>query len=631
MRERRTQPVGEPITRPGCASSGRRRRLRRMEAPETRYTKTGGGTCTSPIRCSARAASPRVPRGVLELDRGHVGAARLPPFLERLGSFARVICIDQRGTGSSDRLPVRAAHARGLGGRRDHDDGGGRLEKARPRRRRGRRGRDPVRRDVPGAGERPRAGQHHGPLHGWRRTIRGGLAGVRGPAREGARVRLGPGACSRPSAERRRRPRVPRWWARYQRLGSSPGTVLAMRHMLQQLDVRHVLPSIRVPTLVISRRTTAWSRRCTAGTSASTSRARASSRWRATTTSPSSGTPTILDEVEEFLTGSRRPAGRPMLATILVTDIVDSTAGVGDGRRAWREVLERHHALVRRARAVPRHRDRHRRRRVPRHVRRPARAIRCASPFGTGCARSGSSPGRAPPARSSSRGRRPRDRRPHGGSGRRRGRAGEVLVSSTVRDLVAGAGIAFEDRGAHELKGVPEAASVRGDGRVKVAAARRRHRGGEVPSRSGPRRPAGGRDGDRQHRRRRHDARPARLARPRLGHVLARRRLRPRTRVGAARRDVRATEELRAFDPDMAWFNLGDLDLATHLFRSNLLAGAPRCRRRPPRVAARFGVAARLLPMSDDRSRRASPSRPTATSSTSTSRSTGSAAGRATR
>ena len=63
----------------------------------------------------------------------------------------------------------------------------------------------------------------------------------------------------------------------------------------------------------------------------------------------------------------------------------------------------------------------------------------------------------------------------------------------------------------------------------------------------------------------------------------------------------RATEELRAFDPDMAWFNLGDLDLATHLFRSNLLAGGATLTEATECVAARFGVAARLLPMSDDR------------------------------
>jgi LPPG:FO 2-phospho-L-lactate transferase len=72
---------------------------------------------------------------------------------------------------------------------------------------------------------------------------------------------------------------------------------------------------------------------------------------------------------------------------------------------------------------------------------------------------------------------------------------------------------------------------------------------------------------------------------------------------GWGRRDetFRATGELRAFDPDMAWFNLGDLDLATHLFRSNLLARGATLTEATARVAARFGVAARLLPMSDER------------------------------
>jgi len=71
---------------------------------------------------------------------------------------------------------------------------------------------------------------------------------------------------------------------------------------------------------------------------------------------------------------------------------------------------------------------------------------------------------------------------------------------------------------------------------------------------------------------------------------------------GWGRRDetFRATEELRTFDPDMAWFNLGDLDLATHLFRSNLLARGATLTQATERVAARFGIAARLLPMSDD-------------------------------
>ena len=62
----------------------------------------------------------------------------------------------------------------------------------------------------------------------------------------------------------------------------------------------------------------------------------------------------------------------------------------------------------------------------------------------------------------------------------------------------------------------------------------------------------------------------------------------------------RATEELRSFDPDQAWFNLGDLDLATHLFRTNLLAAGKTLSEATAAVAARFGVGATLLPMSDD-------------------------------
>ena len=71
---------------------------------------------------------------------------------------------------------------------------------------------------------------------------------------------------------------------------------------------------------------------------------------------------------------------------------------------------------------------------------------------------------------------------------------------------------------------------------------------------------------------------------------------------GWGRRDetFRATEELRAFDPEQAWFNLGDLDLATHLFRTNLLASGETLSAATAAVARRFGVVPRLLPMSDD-------------------------------
>jgi len=72
---------------------------------------------------------------------------------------------------------------------------------------------------------------------------------------------------------------------------------------------------------------------------------------------------------------------------------------------------------------------------------------------------------------------------------------------------------------------------------------------------------------------------------------------------GWGRRDetFRATEELRRFDPELAWFNLGDLDLATHLLRTRLLADGATLSEVTARIAARFGIASRILPMSDQR------------------------------
>ncbi|HYF12523.1 MAG TPA: 2-phospho-L-lactate transferase [Actinomycetota bacterium] len=71
---------------------------------------------------------------------------------------------------------------------------------------------------------------------------------------------------------------------------------------------------------------------------------------------------------------------------------------------------------------------------------------------------------------------------------------------------------------------------------------------------------------------------------------------------GWGRRDesFRATRELASFDPDRAWFSLGDLDLATHLYRTARLADGATLSEVTVAIAARFGIAARLLPMSDD-------------------------------
>ena len=169
----------------------------------------------------------------------------------------------------------------------------------------------------------------------------------------------------------------------------------------------------------------------------------------------------ILDEIEEFLTGVRHgPEPDRVLATVLFTDIVGSTeraAALGD--RRWRDVLDQHHAVVRRELgALPRPRDRHRGRRVPRHLRR-ARARHPLRPRHQR-RRAGARP-RGPRRAAHRRVRAPRDDKLGGIAVHIGARVaalagpGEVLVSSTVKDLVAGSGLRFEDRGLQPLKGVP--------------------------------------------------------------------------------------------------------------------------------------------------------------------------------
>jgi pimeloyl-ACP methyl ester carboxylesterase len=215
-------------------------------------------------------------------------------FLDRLGSFARVICLDQRGTGSSDPVSLSAlptlevwaddvittmqavgspkASVVGIGG----GGGVGMLFAATfPERVSAlvllnTTARYTQAADYPwGTSAEFEARIEKELEFGWGRGV--------------LLETVGPNVAGDPAFRE--------WWARYQRLGSSPGTVLAMRHMLQQLDVRHVLPSIRVPTLVISRKDNRLVEAAPAATSPNTSPGRGSSRWRATTTSRSSGTP----------------------------------------------------------------------------------------------------------------------------------------------------------------------------------------------------------------------------------------------------------------------------------------------------------------------------------------------------
>jgi class 3 adenylate cyclase len=169
----------------------------------------------------------------------------------------------------------------------------------------------------------------------------------------------------------------------------------------------------------------------------------------------------VVDEVEEFLTGVRPTrVGDRVLATILFTDLVGSTEQVGTlGDHAWAELLERHHQLVRRELA----------RFGGEEIDTagdgflvlfdgPARAIRCALAIGDALAalgldvRAGVHTGEVERPRGSGP---PRGISVHMAARiARAGSAGDVLVSATTHDLVAGSGLAFADRGEVELKGI---------------------------------------------------------------------------------------------------------------------------------------------------------------------------------
>ena len=141
------------------------------------------------------------------------------------------------------------------------------------------------------------------------------------------------------------------WRARYERLAASPGTSSKMFEFLMSIDLRHVLPTITAPTLVLHR---AGDRVCPVGhgrylaehiDGARFIELPGSDHWWAGEDSN-----TVVEEIEEFLTGVRTPVHPDrVLSTILFTDIVGSTEiAVSRGDQRWRELLERHDAAVRR-------------------------------------------------------------------------------------------------------------------------------------------------------------------------------------------------------------------------------------------------------------------------------------------
>jgi len=252
-------------------------------------------------------------------------------------------------------------------------------------------------------------------------------------------------------------------WARQERLAATPSTVAVMLPLVMRLDVRDLLPAIRVPTLVLQHAddeiSPAVHGRYFAANVPGAKYVEYPGRnmylfvepdWRR-----------CVDEISEFLTGTQAVAEDDdrVLATVLFTDIVDSTSRAASmGDRDWRALLDAHDAVVRAQLA------RFRGREVSTAgdsffatFDGPQRAIRCAvqirealRPLGIDV-RAGLHTGEC-----EVRGDDVAGLAVHiGARVSSLAGAGDILVSGTLRDLVVGSGLQFDDRGSHQLKGVP--------------------------------------------------------------------------------------------------------------------------------------------------------------------------------
>jgi pimeloyl-ACP methyl ester carboxylesterase len=253
-----------------------------------------------------------------------------------------------------------------------------------------------------------------------------------------------------------------RFWGLFQRAAASPGMVRGLIDAVIETDVRHILPTIRVPTLVLHRRDELVSPAAAGRYLAENIPGARYVELEGTDHVPWFGDANALaDEIEEFLTGTRetREPDRA-LATVLFTDICGSTERAAElGDRRWRELLERHDTLI--AGQVNRFRGRLVKSTGDGVLARfdgPARAIRCAGAITEEVrelgidVRAGIHTGECELIGEDVGG-----MAVHiGARVAARAGPGEVLVSSTVKDLVVGSGLRFTDRGEAELKGVPD-------------------------------------------------------------------------------------------------------------------------------------------------------------------------------
>ena len=426
---------------------------------EIRYARSGDINIAYQVVGDAPLDLVLVPGFVshLELDWEHAGYGRL---LERLSSFARLIRFDKRGTGLSDRphglpdLETRMDDVRcvmdAVGSERaalvGYSEGGpmtllfaatypGRTSAL----------------VVYGTYAKRRDPDDDYP---WAPTWEARQEAAAEIEREwGTEADLGTMAPNADAALRR-------WWAQRARASASPGAARDLILMNSAIDIRHVLPTIRVPTLVLHRTEDRDSRPEEGRYIADRIPGARFVALPGEDHLPAVDPDQVVDEIEEFLTGVRPsvPIDR-VLATVLFTDVVGSTErAVELGDRRWRELLDEHNRVVRREL------ERFRGREIDTAgdgflatFDGPARAVRCAQSIAEAVRavgleiRAGVHTGEIELAGDDVRG-----IAVHTGARvAAKADAGEVLVSSTVKDLVAGSGIEFRERGVYELKGVP--------------------------------------------------------------------------------------------------------------------------------------------------------------------------------
>ncbi|HEY6053296.1 MAG TPA: adenylate/guanylate cyclase domain-containing protein [Gaiellaceae bacterium] len=250
-----------------------------------------------------------------------------------------------------------------------------------------------------------------------------------------------------------------RWFADSLRVGASPAVAYTLNRTYYESDLSDVLPAVRVPTLVLYRRGRVNEEEQALAVARKIPDARAM-RLSGSDYFDLFLSPEAVDEIERFVAGEQPPAiPESVLTTVMFTDLVGSTERAAElGDRAWRELLASHHTLVRRE--LARFRGDERDTAGDGFFATfdgPARAIRAADSILAGLrelgleARIGIHVGECEI----------HDGKPTGVAVNIGARvaalaaAGEVLVTRTVRDLVAGSGLQFTDRGSHQLKGVP--------------------------------------------------------------------------------------------------------------------------------------------------------------------------------